>query len=316
MISGYVQSSREHEGLEMFFRMRVSGQNPDQFSFSSAFRACARIATVDCGRRIHGIMVKHLATPNVIVSSALVDMYFKCSEVADGRRAFEISQDQNIVAWTALISGYAAHGIAAEAIQLFRRMIDEGCRPNHVTFISILSACSRRGLVKEAWEFFNSMSRDYQLSPREEHYAAMVDLLGRLGRLQEAYDLAKKSPFQQHHVIWGALFGACKLHGNGEMLQIVADRFFDLMPENAGKYLVLSNFYASDGRWKDVEGIHEMIKKSGKKEPGQSSVEIRGKVHAFLSGKRFHEEIDRIEEAIRTLGILSLEEGTGVISFL
>lgn len=315
MLSGYVQNGLEAEGLDFFFLMVASGMSPDQFSFASAFRACARRATLECGRRVHAIMVKTLVIANVVVSSALVDMYFKCSAPDDGRRAFENSPERNIVTWTVLISGYGVHGCAAEVIELFRRMVDEGFRPNHITFVAVLSACGRRGLVGEAWGYFNSMAREYNIRPRGEHYAAMVDLLGRSGRLEEAYELVKKGPSEQHPVMWGALLGACKVHGDAGLVKIAAERFFDLMPENTGKYVVLSNFCAGLGRWQEVVGIRGLVRTLGrKKDPGQSSVEIRGKVHTFLAGDQLHEEIDSIEEVIRTLGALSGEEGIGVIS--
>ncbi|MQM01277.1 hypothetical protein Taro_034028 [Colocasia esculenta] len=302
MISGYVRKGLGEETLDMFCLMRMSGQSPDQFTFASVLRACAQVAMLDYGKRIHGIMVKTLVKANVIVSSALVDMYFKCSSPEDGWRAFVFSEERNIITWTALISGCGHHGDAVEVLELFQRMIDEGFRPNRITFLAILTACSRRGLVDEGWKYFYSMSREYNIRPKGEHYAAMVDLLGRSGKLDEAYKLVKTTAFEKHSVIWGALLGACRIHGDQKLVELAAERFFALAPNNAGKYIVLSNFYAALGMWNNVKDVREMVKTLGlKKDPAWSSIEIQGKVHTFLAGDKYHDQIEYIEETIKKL---------------
>ncbi|XP_078430707.1 pentatricopeptide repeat-containing protein At4g16470-like [Wolffia australiana] len=308
MISGYVRSGQEQGALDVFFLMRVSGQIPDQFSFSAALRACARRATLHSGKKIHGIMAKSPTTAaNVVVCSALVDMYFKCSELADGRLAFETSPERNVVTWTALISGYSSH--FGDVLEVLRRMATEGVRPNYVTFLAVLSACSRRGLVEEGGEVFNAMWRDYRVRPRGEHYAAMVDLLGRSGRLKEAYEVAEKAPFEGHAAIWGALIGACRLHGDAGLAEVAARRLFEVMPENLGKYVVVSNLYAGLGRWEEVEGLHGLVKRLPWKKPsGESSVEIGGTVHSFCAGKKLHDEIRGLDIVVKTLDALSRED--------
>ncbi|KAM1766456.1 hypothetical protein ACFX11_005470 [Malus domestica] len=186
------------------------------------------------------------------VSSALMDMYFKCSDISDGHRVFDTSQNRNAITWTALISGYGQHGRVVEVLNLFHRMKSEGFRPNYVTFISVLSACGHGALVDKAWECFSSMTRDYGIRPRAQHYAALVDVLGRVGRLEEAYEFVSNSPYKEHSVIWGAFLWACRIHGDRDLLKLAAKKYFTLEPENAGKYVVLSNAYATFGLWDNV----------------------------------------------------------------
>ncbi|KAM2800595.1 hypothetical protein COP1_005300 [Malus domestica] len=210
------------------------------------------------------------------VSSALMDMYFKCSDISDGHRVFDTSQNRNAITWTALISGYGQHGRVVEVLNLFHRMKSEGFRPNYVTFISVLSACGHGALVDEAWEYFSSMTRDYGIRPRAQHYAALVDVLGRVGWLEEAYEFVSNSPYKEHSVIWGAFLWACRIHGDRDLLKLAAKKYFTLEPENAGKYVVLSNAYATFGLWDNVAKVRDMMKESGiVKEPAYSKIEVQ-----------------------------------------
>ncbi|KAM1456329.1 hypothetical protein FF1_005331 [Malus domestica] len=234
------------------------------------------------------------------VSSALMDMYFKCSDISDGHRVFDTSQNRNAITWTALISGYGQHGRVVEVLNLFHRMKSEGFRPNYVTFISVLSACGHGALVDEAWEYFSSMTRDYGIRPRAQHYAALVDVLGRVGRLEEAYEFVSNSPYKEHSVIWGAFLWACRIHGDRDLLKLAAKKYFTLEPENAGKYVVLSNAYATFGLWDNVAKVRDMMKESGiVKEPAYSKIEVQKEVHFFLKGDTYHKQSKQIYEMVK-----------------
>ncbi|XP_010271319.1 PREDICTED: pentatricopeptide repeat-containing protein At4g16470 [Nelumbo nucifera] len=302
MISGYVQKGLDETGLNLYHKMRQSGLIPDQYTFASVFRACASLATLEQGKRVHAVMIKSQLTENVVVNSALTDMYFKCSSPHDGHRVFDKTSERNVVTWTALISGYGQHGRVNEVLDLFNRMLHEGFRPNYVTFLAVLTACSHGGLINEGWKYFTSMSRDYGIRPRGKHYAAMVDLLGRAGRLNEAYEFVLNSPCEDHSVIWGALLGACRIHGNLELVKLAAKKFFELEPENAGKYVVLSNAYAAYGLWKHVAEVRKVMKVSGvRKEPGYSWIEVQGEAHTFAVGDKSHRQSEQIYEVIKEL---------------
>ncbi|KAK4400199.1 Pentatricopeptide repeat-containing protein [Sesamum angolense] len=271
----YVQKGLEEVGLSLYHRMRQYGWMPDQYTFASVFRACSSLAILEQGKQAHGILIKSQISGNVVVSSALMDMYFKCSNPDDGFQVFDKSLEKNVITWTALISGYGLHGRVSEVLDSFRQMINEGFKPNQITFLAVLSACSHGGLVDEGREYFLSMMRDYGVQPRGKHYAVMVDLLGRAGRLEEAYTFVEMSPCKDHPAVWGALLGSCRIHGNVEMVKLAAKNFFELEPENAGKYVVLSNAYATFGLWKNVAEIRSVMKGSGiKKEPGYSMIEL------------------------------------------
>jgi pentatricopeptide repeat protein len=310
MIAGYVQRGLEEVGLDLYYKMRQTGFIPDQFTFASVFRACATLATLEHGKQAHGVMIKCQIRENVVVNSALMDMYFKCSSLSDGHQVFDKSLNRNVITWTALISGYGQHGKVVEVLESFHRMKNEGFKPNYVTFLAVLSACSHGGLIDEGWAYFSSMSRDYGIQPRGQHYAAMIDLLGRAGRLQEAYEFVLKSPCKEHSVIWGALLGACRIHGDMDLVKLAAKNFFELEPENPGKYVVLSNAYATSGLWDNVAEVRAVMRKSGViKEPGYSRLEIQNGAHFFFKGDKSHKQSQEIYKMVREMTCILKDVG-------
>ncbi|CAL5053858.1 unnamed protein product [Urochloa decumbens] len=318
MISGCARGDAEAQerAVDLFVAMRAEGLAPDQFTFSSALCACARLAALECGRRVHAVAAKSacVAGGNVFASSALVDMYLKCGCPEDARRAFAAAPERNVTMWTAAISGHGQLGRAAEALALFDRMADDGLRPNDVTFLAVLSACAHAGLVSEGLRRFASMSSEYGVTPRGPHYAAVVDMLARVGRLRDAYELVKNLPdCQEHSVVWGALLGACRKHGGDvALVELAARRFFRLQPGNAGKYVVLANTYAAREMWDSVAGAHEAMRALGvKKDRAWSAVEVQGKMHTFLAGDSYHDECSAIYEVCTALASAVTEQSIG-----
>ncbi|KAK4485005.1 hypothetical protein RD792_007613 [Penstemon davidsonii] len=310
MIAGYVQKGLEELGLSLYNKMRQCGWIPDPYTFASVFRACSSLATLDQGKQAHGILIKSQISQNIVIISALMDMYFKCSSPCDGFQVFNKSSDRNVITWTALISGYGLHGRVFDVLESFHQMINEGIRPNQITFLAVLSACSHGGLVDQGREYFSSMMRDYGVQPKNKHYAVMVDLLGRAGRLEEAYAFVQMSPCKEHPSVWGALLGACKLHGNMDMIKLAAKNFFELEPENAGKYVVLSNAYATSGLWSNVAEIRCLMKGSGiKKEPGYSMIEVHKEANFFFMGHNTHKQTEQIYCVIRDLTSILKDAG-------
>lgn len=310
IIAGYVQKGHEDVGLGLYHKMRQSGFIPDQYTFASVFRACATLATLEDGKQAHGVMIKCQIVGNVVVNSALMDMYFKCSDLSDGHKVFDASQNRNAITWTALISGYGQHGRVHEVLDYFHRMKAEGIRPNYVTFIAVLSACSHGGLANEAWEYFSSMTRDYGIQPRGQHYAALVDLLGRAGRLGEAHEFVLNSPCKEHSVMWGAFLWACRIHGNRDLLNLAAKQYFKLEPENAGKYVVLSNAYATFGLWDSVAKLRAKMSDSGMiKEPAYSKLEVQRETHFFLKGDKYHKQSEEIYEMVELINYSLKDSG-------
>ena len=302
LISGYVQKGLEEMALSLYYKMRQGGMVPDQYTFVSVFKACANLATLELGKQAHCVMIKCNIKGNIVVNSALLDMYLKGSSLYDAHLVFVTSPDRNVITWTAMISGYGLHGRFLEVLDLFGRMKAEGFRPNYVTFLSVLSACSHGGFVDEAWEYFSSMKRDYGIQPRAKHYAAMVDLLCRAGRVNEAYEFVLSAPCKEHSVIWGSLLEACKFHGEMDLAKLAAKKYFELEPENAGKYVVLSNAYAALGLWDNVAEVRLALKESGMtKEPAYSRIDIQKEVYFFYKHDKSHKQSEEIYEMIKAI---------------
>eukprot|EP01018_Ginkgo_biloba_P018552 Gb_27282 [translate_table: standard] len=295
IIAGYTQNGNNEEALQLFSHMQQACMKPNHSTFAIILSACASLATLEQGKQFHAYIVKMGFDSDVFVRSALVDMYAKCGCLDGARQTFDKISKPDMVSWTAIIAGYAQHGHGREALQLFEQMQLAGSSPNHITFVGVLSACSHAGLVDEAWHYLFSMSRDHAIVPRAEHYACMVDLLGRSGHLDEAEKLISEMPYEPNAVVWKALLGACRIHGNIDVGKRAAEHLFDLEPQNAAAYVLLSNIYAAAGKWDDAAKMRIMMRdRDVKKNPGCSWIEIKQQVHTFLVGDRSHQQSDEI----------------------
>lgn len=247
---------------------------------------------------------------NVVINTAMIDMYCKCGRVDMARIAFDCMKEKNVKSWTAMVAGYGMHGLSGEALKVFHKMVTIGAKPNYITFVSVLAACSHSGLLKEGWHWFNSMKHEFGIEPGVEHYGCMVDLLGRAGHLNKAYNLIKEMKISPDFVVWGSLLGACRIHKNVELAEISARKLFELDPSNCGYYVLLSHIYADAGRWEDVERMRGLMKNHGLvKPPGFSLVELKGRVHIFLVGDREHPQHERIYKYLEELTIKLQEVG-------
>lgn len=307
MITGYAQNARPKEALCLFEKMREEGVETDEVTLVGAISACAQLGVAKYAVSIRDI-AEHAGlgpTKNVIVGSALIDMYSKCGSVDEAYQVFEGMTERNIFSYSAMILGFAMHGKAVEAIRLFSEMVSmTSIRPNEVTFIGVLTACSHAGMVDQGWLFFTSMRDNYGITPSADHYTCMVDILGRAGHIEEAYNLIAVMPIKPHAGVWGALLGACRIHGKPHIANIAADHLFELEPDAIGNYVLLSNIYASAGMWDDTLRIRKLMKeKRLRKNPGCSWVESHdGFLHEFFAGDeshpRFHEIIEVLEELL------------------
>eukprot|EP01018_Ginkgo_biloba_P034140 Gb_28037 [translate_table: standard] len=302
MIAGYAQSGYANEALKLFYQMQLEKMIPDAVTMVNVLPACSHLAALQQGKWIHGCIIKNGFESEVVVGTALIDMYAKCGSIQISRRVFDKMSERNVVSWSAMISGYGMHGHGEDALALFSQMQRTGMKPDHITFVSVLSACSHAGLVDEGWQYFDCMIQDYCITPRVEHYACMVDLLGRAGCLEEAQEFIKNMPLEPSAGVWGALLAACRIHCNIELGEHVAEHLFNVDSENAGCYVLLSNIYAAAGRWDDVFKVRTMIKERGlKKSPGCSLIEVNNRVHAFLVGDRSHPQSNEIYATLETL---------------
>ncbi|XP_062151708.1 pentatricopeptide repeat-containing protein At3g26782, mitochondrial [Alnus glutinosa] len=311
MIVMYAQNGLSAEALDVFKGMLKNGDlSCSAVTLSAVLLACAKSGALQMGKCIHDQVIKMGLEENAVMGTSIIDMYSKCGRVEMARKAFDCMKDKNVKSWTAMVAGYGMHGQATEALEVFYKMIGAGVKPNYVTFVSVLAACSHAGLLKEGWHWFNSMNHEFGVEPGVEHYACMVDLLGDAGHLNEAYDLIKGMKVRPDSVVWGSLLGACRIHKNVELGETSARKLFELDPANYGYYVVLLNIYADAGRWEDVERMRILMKNDGiVKTPGFSLVELNGRVHVFLVGDTEHPEHHKIYEYLEKLTMKLQEFG-------
>ncbi|XP_061344091.1 putative pentatricopeptide repeat-containing protein At5g09950 [Gastrolobium bilobum] len=304
MISGYIHNGILHKAMDLVWLMMQRGQRLDGFTLATVLSACASVATLERGMEVHACAIRACLESDVVVGSALVDMYAKCGRIDYASRFFELMPVRNIYSWNSMISGYARHGHGQKALKLFTQMKQHGPSPDHVTFVGVLSACSHVGLVHEGFKHFKSMGEVYGLAPRIEHFSCMVDLLGRAGDVNKIEDFIKTMPMDPNVLIWRTVLGACcRANGrNTELGRRAARMLIELEPQNAVNYVLLSNMHAAGEKWEDVaEARLAMRKAAVKKEAGCSWVTMKDGVHVFVAGDQTHPEKEKIYEKLKEL---------------
>ena len=311
IMSVYAQNGMSSEAFDVFrILMNDKGVTFNSITLSTVLLAVSHSGALRVGKCVHDQVVRMGLEDDVVVGTSIIDMYCKCGRVEAARKVFDRMRKKNVRTWTAMIAGYGMHGHAVKALELFPVMISSGVRPNYITFVSVLAACSHAGLHVEGWRWFNSMKGRVGVEPGLEHYGCMVDLLGRAGYLQKAYDLVLTMKMKPDSVIWSSLLAACRIHKNVELAEISVARLFELDSSNCGYYMLLSHIYADAGRWKDVERVRTVMKKRGLvKPPGFSLLELNGEVHVFLIGDEEHPKREEIYEFLEELNVKLLEAG-------
>lgn len=302
MIAGCAKNGLSDKAIKLFRQMQMEIVNVHSETISIVLPACGNLAALEQGKLIHGISTMRGFQSDAFVGSALIDMYAKCGSIEDACKVFDRMPRQDMVTWTAMITGYAMHGRGKQALQLFKQMQKSGISPDHVTFLGVLSACCHSGLVNDGLWYFECMNQCYHITPAMEHYCCMVDLLGRAGQLIEAQDFINKMPIKPDASVWGSLLGACRIHSNIEIGDYVAERLFELDPKNSRPYVLLSNMYAVAGRWNDIEKVRKIMKDNKvKKEPGCSWIEVNKQMHVFAVGDRSHPQTHKIYTKLESL---------------
>uniref|UniRef100_A0ACD5YFB2 Uncharacterized protein n=1 Tax=Avena sativa TaxID=4498 RepID=A0ACD5YFB2_AVESA len=267
LVEGYSKTEETAESsLEVFKAMQQAGFRPTVSTCVSLLGACSLLSSPELGEQVHCHVIKSNVVSDIKTGSALVDVYAKCGRVEDGRRVFDGMTERNVVTWTAIIDGYGKNGLPDEALELFGEMRRQrgGVRPNHATFLSALSACARAGLLSQGQEVFQSMEREYSLKPRMEHYACMVDLLGRFGSVRQAYDFVRGIPARPNSDVWAALLGAATLHDDVDIANVAAKEVFELSRDSRpGAYMAFSNTLAAAGKWDGVHDVRVLMKRRG-----------------------------------------------------
>ncbi|KAF9599487.1 hypothetical protein IFM89_038581 [Coptis chinensis] len=302
MITAYATSSMGEKALGLFSQMRKEGITPNQFTFGSVLAVCGSLCLLDYGRQIHGLLYRAGLKKFKCIESALIDMYAKCASIIEAEKAFKEVVGPDVVSWTAILSGYALHGFTSKALQVFRNMEESGTKPNAVTLLCILFACSHGGTVEDGLHHFQSMEARYGLVPEMVHYACVVDLLGRVGRLNDAMEFINNMPIEPTDMIWQTLLAACRVHGNIELGEIAAKKILSVSPQYSATYVLLSNTYIEKGSVKDGLSLRNVMRDRGvKKEPGFSWISVRGAAHKFFSGDQRHPQREEINAKLAEL---------------
>uniref|UniRef100_A0A0E0EKI9 DYW domain-containing protein n=1 Tax=Oryza meridionalis TaxID=40149 RepID=A0A0E0EKI9_9ORYZ len=310
MIFGHAQNEQGEEAIKLFNQLLLSGMAPNGFTFVALVTVASTLASMFHGQQFHAWIIKAGVNNDLHVSNALIDMYAKCGFIKEGRMLFESTCGEDVICWNSMITTYAQHGHAEEALQVFRLMGEAEVEPNYVTFVGVLSACAHAGFVDEGLNHFNSMKSNYDIEPGIEHYASVVNLFGRSGKLHAAKEFIERMPIKPAAAVWRSLLSACHLFGNAEIGRYAAEMALLADPTDSGPYVLLSNIYASKGLWADVHNLRQQMDSSGTvKETGCSWIEVTKEVHTFIVRGREHPEaeliysvLDELTSLIKNLG--------------
>ncbi|KAL3819809.1 hypothetical protein ACJIZ3_005714 [Penstemon smallii] len=299
MIGGYARVGMVNEALGLFREMQRGGVEPDEVTMVSVISACAMTGALDLGRWVHKFIDKKGLNNDLMVSTALVNMYAKCGSIEKAKEVFEAMPYKDAKAWSSMIVGFAVHGLAEEALGTFAEMGEAKVEPNHVTLVGVLSACAHGGLVSNGRKYWSSMLES-GIEPSMEHYGCMVDLFCRANLVEDAYEFVKTMPIAPNPAIWRTLLVTCRRNKMFEKGEIIAEQLLQLEPLNAENYILLSSLYASGANWVKMSRVRRQMKERGiKVVPGCSSTEINGYVHEFVMGNWSHPEAKDIRELLQ-----------------
>ncbi|XP_057547862.1 putative pentatricopeptide repeat-containing protein At3g13770, mitochondrial [Amaranthus tricolor] len=312
MIAGYAQLGFDEEAVALFRKLLKDGLSSNYVTYANLLTALSGLAALDHGKQVHNQILRRKLPSYVVLHNSMIDMYAKCGNLVYARRVFDDMPEKTVISWNAMLVGYCKHGMGTKVIELFELMKADGkVKPDRVTFLAVLSGCSHGGMEDTGLQIFGQMvARKEGIEPNLEHYGCVVDLLGRSGRLEKALKLIKQMPFKPTAAIWGSLLGSCSVHSNIDVGEYVGRQLLEIEPENAGNYVILSNLYASAGRWEEVKKLREMMKaKAVIKEPGRSWIELDKTLHTFHASDRSHPSKDEVHKKVKELAVRLKEAG-------
>nr|AYM00752.1 pentatricopeptide repeat protein [Salvia miltiorrhiza] len=301
IIAGYVENGHHEMALQLFSQLQSSNLRADIYTVGIVIPACSRLASVERGKQVHAYAIRCGFEKDLYIRAALVDMYAKCGAMKYTESVHEGTRSCDLVTQNAMLNAYAMHGYGEEGIGFFREMVARGLKPDHVTFLAVLSSCVHAGAVEAGQEFYDMMGC-YGVAPTLKHYTCMVDLLSRAGKLERAYEMVERMPLEPDSVIWGALLAGCIMHGEVALGEKAARELMRLEPGNSGHYVMLANLYASTGRWRELRRIRHLMKdEEMQKTPGCSWIEDRDETHVFMAWDRSHKRSREIYEMLDNL---------------
>lgn len=304
MIYGYVQIGEDEEALKLFKQVLLEENvGVNDFTLSSVLRVSGASTLFQLGKLIHGLCFKLSFDSSCFVASSLISMYSKCGVVEGAYKVFDELTVRNLGMWNAMLIACAQHAHTQRTFEMFERIKSVGgVKPNFITFLCVLYACSHAGLVEKGKYYFELM-KGYGIEPGTQHYATMVDLLGRAGKLDDAVRVIEEMPMEPTESVWGALLTGCRIHGKTELASYVADRVSESGYVSSGLQVLLSNAYAAAERWEEAARARKMMRDRGiKKETGLSWVKEGNRVHTFAAGDKSHGKRVEIYNKLEELG--------------
>ncbi|KAK4854479.1 hypothetical protein QYF36_024491 [Acer negundo] len=310
VIAGFTQNGLFPEAISFFRRMVVVGGQskdirPNQVTVVCVLSACGHTGMLQIGKLIHGYVYRSGLVPDLFVLNALLDMYGKCGNLKEARSVFDRSSKKNLTSWNSMINCFALHGRSESAIRVFEEMKqyeDHVVRPDGVTFIGLLNACTHGGLVKKGLAYFELMTRKYQIEPRISHYGCLIDLLCRAGRFEKALEVVREMKMEPDEVVWGSFLNGCKIHSRSDLAEFAVKKLIEIDPNNGGYGIMLANLYGESGKWDEVGKVRKMLKdRNAIKVPGCSWIEIDKQVNMFYSVDKTHPKTEKIYDTLESL---------------
>ncbi|KAL6961014.1 hypothetical protein U1Q18_038777 [Sarracenia purpurea var. burkii] len=310
LISGYIKSSHYEEATELLHHMTCDGFEPNIYTYSSVLSICGDLPAIEWGRQTHCCVMKPGFDSNVVVGSALIDMYAKCGRLNDARRVFNNLPSKNLVSWNTMLVGYAQHGFGREALDIYDMMQKDGVKPNDITFVGVLSACGHVGLLEEGLRYFESMTKYYDITPRTDHLACVVNLFARKGQTKGAYDFIKRSSVEPDKVVWRCLLSGCKANKDLALGKYAAEKILNIDADDTSAHIMLSNIYAEAKMWNETAQIRRIMKeKALKKDPGYSWTELRNNTCSFSAGHNMDFKEYNVHEVLNGLTAQLFDSG-------
>ncbi|KAL6844595.1 hypothetical protein ACP4OV_025254 [Aristida adscensionis] len=315
MISCYVQAGRYRESLDLYNLMQSRGLTPDEITLVAVLSSCGQSGDLTFGKMVHRCISEGFHNPSATLVNSLLDMYMKCGQVDTAIGLFSEMHNKNVVSWNVIIGGLAMHGRAEETVMFFKSMVSNAFLPDEITFIGLLSACSHGGLLEAGQYYFEAMSKIYNVKHEVDHYACLVDLLGRRGHLEQAVKVIKDMPMKPDVVVWGALLGACRIHGNVDIGRQVIKQLLELEGTSGGVFVLISNLLFETHQWEDMKKLRKLMKEWGaKKDMGVSSIEVYDSIHEFGvedmrhdSSKEIYVALDQLSCHLISLHVLAAQ---------
>lgn len=320
VIAGCTQNGLFSEAISLFKRMIFLDQEgqsrdirPNQITVVCVLSACGHSGMLQLGKWIHGYVYRNGLGPDSFTLNALVDMYGKCGNLKEARRVFDMTAHKGLTSWNSMINCYALHGQSRNAIGVFEEMMQckNNVKPDEVTFVGLLNACTHEGLVEKGISLFDMMTDDFGISPQIEHYGCLVDLLGRAGQFDRALRIVKGMRIEPDEVIWGSLLNGCKIYGRTDLAEFAVEKLIEIDPNNGGSDSMLANIYGELGKWDEVRKARKMLKdRNAYKTPGCSWIEVNEQVYQFYSTDKTHPRTEEIYKILESLvGFVSFNSG-------